>query len=67
MLEGNKTTTNFIRDIKKSGTALTSDEKAVDMLADITGAGVYRSDETFNTAVEVSKEVAIQVALMAIS
>ena len=52
---------------KDAGGRLTTNEKTVDMLADITGAGKYVSDKNFNTAVAVSKELAIQVALMAIS
>lgn len=67
ILQQNQNTINFIRDIKKSGNKLTTDEKTIDMLADITWAWDYRSDKTFNTSVDVSKELVIQVALMAIS
>jgi hypothetical protein len=67
ILEKNTATTEMLKRRKQAGGTLTTNEKIIDMLADVVGAGSYFSDKTFNTTVEISKELAIQVALMAIS
>gem|GEM_PF-6816867 len=46
---------------------MTHDEQLIDLYANINGVGSYLSDEEYNTALEVIKEITIQIAIMAVS
>jgi len=66
-LDANEQTIENLRAAKKGGRKLTTDEKMIDLTADIKWVGWYFSDASCNNIVEWTKELAIQVILMAIS
>ncbi len=57
----------MVNSLKETKQPLTSDEQAIRLMADIKGIGDYWSDKKTNVAVNVSKELVINIALIAVS
>jgi hypothetical protein len=57
----------YIKSLKDQKKSLTTDEKIIDLVANVTGAGSYTADSEFNNNVKVTQEIGTQVLLMAIS
>ena len=63
VIENNEAAINKL----KNKTNKNASEKLIDLYANIKGVGSYRSDETYNTVIEVTKEIIIQIAICAVS
>lgn len=55
------------KDILKNNTKGTTQEKMINIYADIQGYNGHMSDEMYNTLIEVSKEIMIQVVVCTVS
>ena len=58
---------DYLKSLKDKNSPLITDEKIIDLVANITWAGNYTADSEFNNNIKATQEIGTQVLLMAIS